>query len=729
MADPSIILGAQIRAIAQSVGLNEDQVIQMVLNGQRKGGRKLGREIGNEEAQSAVLSRLQKVAGVNEEMPGNIDQYRSIPNDQVAVGEEGNQDRMQNFGGRKEGGGIKDVEQQLREMAGAEGRVDPNVIKRTKWDKELKQFVPDGEFYAADGVPIPAGFQDAAKQKDFGLQVPNQFAPSQQVLRGELGRLQAGIDKYGADAFPGAAGVAGQIEDDLYGAKGAEQALAREMVARDRANVNPEVVEANNYRAQAEASILGEAFQQGGTGARADQAMERIGRINKIGHAKIGNDFSVSNNAVDTEVGMPNALPLNLPDQYNAPATDNRFAGPLQAQEQWLADNAPGFRERGAFNDYPQVDIGGQLAAAQQGIEGINFGGQNVNLGERGIRNLDDLQGAVNQAVDLGQQQGVRFFNFQDGKNQFVANPGINEVLQKAGMNDNQRGELARALFAAEGARRNPANQAIKEVREAGGRAIPGRPVAFGADHPALGGGPVDIARLGGEKIEGKEVRGQLQALDGRRGNDVPLNVGELADARMPLIGGVAGNDVPRAAFVRGNAVNMTDGQRIAEYGPINGEVANRVVRRFNEAGGYGGKSAPRLVERQRNEDPGPAREMATDPWTQPMGTGPGFTQTSTNTTSAKPQAALPYGVDTSGSTQGPRPRANFSDPGIKADGPNDIRMDVRREADYRQSVRNLGRVRRVGRNAAIAGGAVAGLSAIDSLIGGERNKREEAQY
>ena len=486
---------------------------------------------------------------------------------------------------------------------------------------------------------------------------------------------------------------------------------------------------ANNYRAQAEANILGEAFQQGGPGARADQAMERIGRINKIGHAKIGNDFAVSNNAVDIEVGMPNDLPLNLPDQYNAPVTDNRFAGPLQAQEQWLADNAPGYREQGAFNDYPQVDIGGQLAAAQQGIEGINFKGQNVNLGERGIRNLDDLQGAVNQAVDLGQQQGVRFFNFQDGKNQFVANPGINEVLQKAGMNENQRGELARALFAAEGARRNPANQAIKEVREAGGRAIPGRPVAFGADHPALGGGAVQIARLGGEKIEGKEVRGQLQALTGRAGNDTPLNVGELADARMPLIGGVAGNDVPRAAFVRGNAVNMTDGQRIAEYGPINGEIANRVVRRFNEAGGYGGKSAPRLVERQRNEDPGPARKMSTDPWTQPMGTGPGFTQTSTNTTSAKPQAALPYGVDTSGPTQGPRPSANFSDPGIKADGPNDIRMDVRREADYRQSVRNLGRVRGFGRNAAIAGGAVAGLSAIDSLIGGERNKREEAQY
>ena len=75
---------------------------------------------------------------------------------------------------------------------------------------------------------------------------------------------------------------------------------------------------------------------------------------------------------------------------------------------------------------------------------------------------------------------------------------------------------------------------------------------------------------------------------------------------------------------------------------------------------------------------------------------------------------------------QGPRPRQNFSDPGIKPDGPEDIRMDVRRESDYRQSVRNLGRIRKVGRNAAIAGGATAGLAGLDALIGGERNKREE---
>ena len=417
--------------------------------------------------QSAVLKRLQKVRGVNEDMPADIDQYRSVPNNQVAQSVEGNQDLLQNFGGRKEGGGIKNVDEQLKEMAGAEGKVDPNVIKRSRWDKAKGAFVTD-EFYAGEGMPIPADFQEAAKNKDFGIQVPNQFAPAQQVMREELGRLQEGIDKYGADAFPGAAGVAGQLEDQLYGGRGAEQALVRELVQQDRLRQNAAQVEANNWRAQARANIIGQDFVAGGRGAAADQAMENIGNIAQLGPAKVGYDFQVSNNPVDRGTAIPNALPLNLPDQYNAPATDNRFAGPLQRQEQWLVDNAPGYKEGNSFGDYPQVAIGQQLGAAQAAIEGINFGGQNINLGQGGIRNLDDLQAAVDQAAALGQQQGVKFYDYQDGKNVYAPNPGISEVLQKGGMNENQRGDLARAMFAEEAARRNPANQVAKNFYQAG---------------------------------------------------------------------------------------------------------------------------------------------------------------------------------------------------------------------------------------------------------------------
>jgi len=113
--------------------------------------------------------------------------------------------------------------------------------------------------------------------------------------------------------------------------------------------------------------------------------------------------------------------------------------------------------------------------------------------------------------------------------------------------------------------------------------------------------------------------------------------------------------------------------------------------------------------------------ETAPDPWSQPVGTGNGISneinkRKSTQNNIPLLSASPPSNEYKSGGT-------------FKADGPNDYRTNVRSEADYRQSVRNLGRVRGYGRNAAIAGGAVAGLAGLDALIGGERNNREQEQY
>ncbi len=685
------------------------------------------------------ISKGAKVAELEKDMPEILAELRTVDNNVVAQGEGGNQDQLQNFGGRDGQGNIKDVEQQLKEMAGAEGKVDPNVIKKSRWDKDKGEFVVD-EFYAADGVPIPASFQEAAKQKDFGLQVPNSVAPAQQVLREELGRLQQGIDTFGADAFgpvpdpqrgigpdeqgskpysamvPGAAGVAKRIKDDLYGGRGAEQALARELVQQDRVRQNAAQVEANNWRAQAAANIIGQDFVVGGRGAAADQAIENIGNIAKLGPAKVGYDFEVSNNPVDRGTAIPNSLPLNLPDQYNAPATDNRFVGPLQRQEQWLVDNAPGYKEGRAFGDYPQVAIGQQLGAAQAAIEGINFGTRNnpVNMQIAGgsIRNLDDLQAAVDQAAALGQQRGVKFYDYQDGKNVYVETPGISEVLQKGGINENQRRDIARALFAEEAARRNPANQVAKNFYQAG-MGQPGRSVEFGGNHPALGGGMVQIAQLGGEKIAGQEVRGKLQALTGRVGNDTPLSAAELADARMPMIGGVAGQDVPRARFVRGDVRQMSTDQIYERFGPVNGQIANAVIQRFEQAQGTNPDGFGQRVERQRNMDQGPTFDVGPDPWAQPVGTGNGINEERERRMSKDMLNTL--AELNSGPAQGPVPgsaRKQFTD----------------RARNFGKSPK-YERANKYGRRSAYVGGGVAALAGIEGLINGERNKREEEQY
>ena len=773
----------RLREAARKLGVNEQEAAVMVGRAMRKIDRGENSNTPIDKVLDQFLRRGDAVGAVNADMPADIDEYRTIPNREVEFGEFGNQDELQNFGGRDDQGNIGDVGQQIKEMEAAQGRKDPNVLARNFFEKG-KEGLQREEMYIPDGMAVPSRFVEAAKNRDFGIYQEGVAAPAAQIQRRERDILQQGVDQFGADAFPGAADVIGRIDDDIQGSSAAEQSLVREMIGQERDGLagseirrradlqlreefggdqamkdggarampidayqvreqqilsdlgrirqNSQAVEANNWRAQAAANVIGQDFQVGGRGARADQAMENIGNIAKLGHAKYASDFQVSDNPVDRGTGIPTSMEINLPDQYNSPVTDNRFAGPLQKQEQWLVNAMPGFREQGAFGNFPDVGINEQIGLARQAIQNAKVKGQRVDLGDAQIRGLSDLQGAANQVLALGQKRGQPFFNNVDGKNVVNRNPGIGEVLERGGMNARQIGDVAKAMFAVEAARRNPANQGRKEMFAEG---VTIRPMVnkinFGGEHPALGGGEARIAMVNREKIEGKEVGGQLRKLDGRAGNPgEPLNQQELAQARMPFQAGVAGQDIPRARFVRGEDVNLSTDAIYEKYGPVNGQIANAVLQRGRQTQGSNPDGFGQRVERQRNMDPSSGFESGPDPWSTPPATGNGITQEISKRSATAPQAALPYGIDTNGSKQGPRPGAYFSDPGIKADGPGMSPRSVRKEADYRQSVRNLGRIRGYGRNAAITGGAVAALSGIDGMIGGERDRREqEGQY
>ena len=254
----------------------------------------------------------------------------------------------------------------------------------------------------------------------------------------------------------------------------------------------------------------------------------------------------------------------------------------MQKQQQFIIDNMGGFREGGAFGDFPQVDIGGQLAAARNAIAGI----KGVDLGGLQIRGADDLQAAADLAIQQGQGKGGKFFRREGGKNVHIENPAIIDVLQKGRMNDREIGDVARALFAVEAARVQNVNQTKKELFAEGMGEV-SRPVDFGGNHPALGGGAAQVDMIRGQKVEGKDVRAQLQALDGRKGNPgEPLDAGELAQARMPFQGAVKGEGAPRAAFVRGADRGLNEEQLIAKHGPANGKIAAQVIRRFEQQQG-----------------------------------------------------------------------------------------------------------------------------------------------
>ena len=255
------------------------------------------------------------------------------------------------------------------------------------------------------------------------------------------------------------------------------------------------------------------------------------------------------------------------------------------------------------------------------------------------------------------------------------------------------------------------------------------------------------------EKIEGKEVKAALQGLDGRQGNPgEPLDRQELRAARMPDQAAPAGEKPARANFIRGDVRQLSRAERERRMGAEKAGLANRVEDRYISAEKARRGNAPtpnvrgRLVADNpnfgigRNEfeltqgatsaavnpAPQPSRAMVSDPW-QVQGPSPRVELAggSGSPPPRNPVAALPYGFDNDGLRQGPRRGDNymFSPEGVGITSPR----RANQETNYRQAVRNYGRVRKVGRNAAIAGGAVAGL---DLLIGDERDRREEeVQY
>lgn len=735
------------------------------------------------EAKRRGLSLEQAVDLVMAQMQGEVEGVRQIRNNQLEEGDFGTQDALQNFlpgeeekaqGGRDpneykkyeykkdDEGNRRQIERQIilgekqplrdpqlreQELLRAYGlRVDNDGVNRgevRRGAEILERFIgPLREGERRPGVKADSGGERRIRGRG-GVEVKNErdlprpvvamkgaVAPAAQVMQQELDRLNEGINKFGADAFPGAADAAGRLEDQIRPNRDAERSLVREMVERDRLRQNSEVVEANNWRAQARANVIGQNFVVGGSGAAADQAIANIGQIAKIGHAKIAGDFQVSTNPRDLSSGTPTELPINIPEMYNSPVTDNRFAGPLQKQQQFIIDNMGGYREGGAFGDFPQVDIGGQLDAARNAIAGI----KGVDLGGIQIRGADDLQAAADLAIQQGQGAGGKFFRREGGKNVHIENPAIIDVLQKGRMNDREIGDVARALFAVEAARRQQVNQVQKNFFAAGMGQV-GDNVNFGGNHPALGGGAAQIDMVRGQKVEGKDVRAQLQALDGRKGNPgEPLDAGELAQARMPFQGAVKGEGAPRAAFVRGADRGLSEEQLIAKHGPANGKIAAQVIRRFEQQEGTkpDGFGAPL----QRNEVPMEAPRMDAD---------------MLNTLAELNSAGKPE--------QGPyRPLTEdlreqlFSLPNSAADGGGSGGGDKRRLAGYMsepdgpnnqakgyasragrpfEGVR--GRWDRAGRNqktAAVVGGAVLGTLGLDALIGGEKEKRQqEGQY
>ena len=938
MADPIIDRGAILAAAAKTLGISPDEAMDLISRRQAKVAKKRGVDISTDQLIDQFAKRAAGVAEINADIPADIDEYRTIPNNQVEFGEDGNQDILQNFlnpeeaekargkrdanefikyekvkrkGGKSEvrqrqivlGENERLMDEELRERAILRDfglRVDRDDLPRGPknqqqgWIRRGANVAPlVGPLLEGQERPLraPAGNEEGGGRRLFrganGQEVKNPWLvdekvvpfnaavapaprisseaelaanqarianenavarelirrdregqPPEEVLRrarAQLGR-EINVDLSGtgqpavgraenrvlnngqpvawrvhpfANASPNMGGATGP-SPEIRALR--EQQLIAEM---QKVRQNSQMVENNNYRANALAQEFARhKFGINGVGARADQAIENIGVIGKLGKAMPGRyapidyqvapvvrpprpdsisvwpgaDFPVQADVpVDVYEGRRydyDALPVDLAARYNAPSAPDLPTAQVPKHIQFIADYMPGFKEQGAFGNFPQVGINEQIEAARGALGAAKFKGQAVDVANARLRNLADLQAAADAVVALGQAKGQNFFKREDGKNVRVENPGINEVLQRGGMNARQVGDVAKAFFAIEAAKRNPINREAKEQFFLGKPNPVGRPVAFGGDHPALGGGEAQIAMLRGEKIKGKEVRAQLQALDGRRGNPgEPLNVGELAQARMPFIGGVAGEEIPRAQFVRGEDRGLSREALIAKHGEVNGAIAARLNERAgqmtgNQSDGFG-LGADQSIQRESAQRPSMGQTFEVMPnvhiknnlnmMENPERVAAGIAR-ARQEAAANKNPALRQVVKERGQFRFAKPagRAPITDiklpPQVSApsaapereeiyvgggdgqamrtsaaggDVPKWKRMGYMVQPDLasRNNRKNREIIKRAERGqvrratAAGAGAALAGMIGLDALIGGERDRREEEVY
>ena len=220
-----------------------------------------------------------------------------------------------------------------------------------------------------------------------------------------LDRLKMATGRFGyRPMFGDAAGVEGRLEDSLsYGPEqiGAEKSLAAELVRRDQGLVDPEMAEANYYRAEAEAqAIARDHFTAGGRGAQADAAIARMPNINR--RTELADVATVEGVYVDPMTGRPILAeePAANIAGSNTPTTGQELNAPAR-------DDATSFVVRQVnATDNPQL---AQQALRQQDIQGVtsSFGDKVRRLGATkpfqgkglanasNIRNLDELDKTI----------------------------------------------------------------------------------------------------------------------------------------------------------------------------------------------------------------------------------------------------------------------------------------------------------------------------------------------
>lgn len=295
-----------------------------------------------------------------------------------------------------------------------------------------------------------------------------QFAPRSAGVSGALDAVRKEIADRG-NSSSGLADIETRLEDDLRQDSGAERALAGELVRRDQANTDPEVVEANNWRAAAEADeIARTGFTVNGEGAFADEAIGRIEEIQKLGGSGVlspsetaqvirrqaSSDLPVADMSTGVALDPIDGSPLGVigpespfsPNVVNTPNSGGVLNVPQgQNATQWLTANVPAYREGGrVFGDFQQTDIN---------LTATNLANKLKEYGMTGvpdqIRTIEEFDHAIQVVGADMASKGEQAFTFNPETRQNVPSDtfGAEEFFTKMRMTGPERTATANMLY------------------------------------------------------------------------------------------------------------------------------------------------------------------------------------------------------------------------------------------------------------------------------------------
>ena len=390
----------------------------------------------------------------------------------------------------------------------------------------------------------------------------------QTSLGSRLSRVFGG----GNEQMEGLAQVEGRLEDSIpnTGAeKSAMKALAEAIVRRDNENYDSEVREANDFRAEAEASAIGRNFTAGGRGTMADEAIGRIGEVRSLGkanetaqvirYAGDSSSFPVAKNMngvyVDPRDGQPIAVQETQATALagsNTPNSANQLNAPTrESATEYVARMMPDYSQGGrVFGDYPQVDITGATTLFADRVRGLAGGGFEAAADmPTNVRSIEEFDRTLGMVREAGLGMGKKFYSMEktDGgvKQKRSMDPGPQEILNFLRYTPAEQEELAGALYQLDSARRSSVNQnpdsmyftrtgprgSMEDVRFDAPEAINPRD------------GAAQVAKFSrGERIEGKQVSEAIRGLSPEaampyKGTLVERNdKGEMRETKSPII-------------------------------------------------------------------------------------------------------------------------------------------------------------------------------------------------